>query len=307
MYTQGCYNTSQLWAKLNFNKLGSNPKNQTTYTSIEDKPHNTLQTSEDTPSNQENHDLPLPMLPDDHLNIFYTYCTMEDCIKLSVAGKVLPSEILTGAIARATRSDMALFLSSLRIQAKNNPELFQKIMDLFFKHAPTAAQAKFFSAMEHKDEELITDVIMEIPRNTTDLNLTGCAWLRDHHVKKIAERLDALKSMNISQCRFISNESVIAITNKQNAINVKSLNFSKCHRLTDSALTAIANSKMFYLESLKFASCPHITDMGVEELMNSRILYLKNLNLRRCVGISSTTRDAVARILRKRTTFQIRT
>lgn len=250
----------------------------------------------DKPTNKNSGNI----LPIDLLSVFHEYCQMDECIKLSIAGRTLSPKIITKSINAACKAEFANFVAYARVKHESDFNNFQKIIDVFFQHAPTKAQAHFFSYMTNRDDDFLTDIISELPRDTAHLNLTNCKWLRDHHVEGIVGRLNNLQSMNFSNCRFLTDRAVMAIVGF-NTASLKSLNFMRCHRLTNAALMAIANSSnMANLQSLKFAWCRHITDTGAAAISNSSMTKLRTVNLRGCT-VTATARAAIANMLRQNT------
>lgn len=240
------------------------------------------------------------ILPTDLLSVFHEYCRMEECIKLSIAGRAPSPKIITKSINAAGKAEFANFVAHARVKHKSDFNNFQKMIDLFFQHAPTKAQAHFFSYMTDQDDDFLTDIISELPRNMAHLNLTNCKWLRDHHVEGIVGRLNNLHSLNFSNCRFLTDRAVVAIVGP-NTASLKSLNFMRCHRLTNAAPMAIANSpNMAALQSVKFAWCRHITDVGAAAISNSSMIKLRTVNLRGCT-VAAVARAAIANMLKQNT------
>ncbi|MBA3815403.1 MAG: hypothetical protein H0X29_02580 [Parachlamydiaceae bacterium] len=236
-------------------------------------------------------------LPSDLASIFHTYVTMENCIELSLAGNSPSSKILTKSIAAAGQKRIARFVANAYMRRESDYQIFKKMIEIFFKHASTSKQAHFFASITDKNGRFITDIISALPKGLAHLDLTNCKWLKNHHVTEIIMQLPALESLNLSKCRFLTDETAKIIANKNNAASLHSLNFSGCPKLTDFAAIAIAEStNLVGLNSLKFSKCPHITDMGAMAITNS-MSGLRRLKFRQCPKVTATARTAIKNML----------
>lgn len=214
---------------------------------------------------------------EDVLSISDKYSSLTDLTNLRILGKDVSSKALKKAAAKATANDITDFINQIHEKLYSDPLIFKEMIHTFFEYAPYKTQSRFFFHI--RDENFLSDIISVLPSNLTDLNLRGCACLKDHHVEKIVDRLNSLQKLNLSHCGLLTDAAVRAVANNPNMINLQKLIFRGNRLLTDEAAFAIANSpNMANLQNLRF-SATKLTDAAAVAIATSpHMNKLQSLN-----------------------------
>ncbi|TPX32550.1 hypothetical protein SmJEL517_g04356 [Synchytrium microbalum] len=114
-------------------------------------------------------------------------------------------------------------------------------------------------------------------------------FIRNYHIISIAESRPMLTTINLSNCRNLTDEAIIAIVTAT-CTTLVSLSLDGCCQLRDTAVSVVASfcSPWNKLSSLSLRDCPFISNTGV--LFINRFLRssLRHLDISGCKRISDT-------------------
>ena len=122
------------------------------------------------------------------------------------------------------------------------------------------------------------------------ISLSGCTFVTDEGVKKIAEGCLNLVGVDLSDNTLITNASLRHLSNSLGS-RLITLNLSGCRQIKDDGIKEIAES-CTYLRRLRLAFCEHITDDGIMYLG----LYchsMTELDLSWCVNVKGPGIDMI--------------
>ncbi|MBA3815630.1 MAG: hypothetical protein H0X29_03755 [Parachlamydiaceae bacterium] len=243
---------------------------------------------------EEDSSLPL-MLPPDIFSLSDGYCSMTESINVCLTGRPISPKILKQSIAAAKSEEFEEFLKEVRQRFKWHPHIFDQMIDMFFKHAPVSAQAKFFSFLNKGDENLLNTIISMLPADISDLSLSNCKLLRDSHVVKIVERFNSLRYLSLKNCSNITNAALVALAQGSNMANLNNLNLRNCFQINDNAIkTLVSSPAMANLSNFNLRNCYRISDLAISAIAkSSNMSKLNNLNLRSCYRITSKAIRAI--------------
>jgi len=114
--------------------------------------------------------------------------------------------------------------------------------------------------------------------NLERLNLSGTK-LNDSYLQAISTKYGCMRSLDISQCRQITNISVICVSK---LATLTHLNLSFCINVSDAGVISLAS--LSWLRSLDISGCALVSDDGLLAL--SVLKYLSVVNIRWCINIT---------------------
>eukprot|EP00761_Pharyngomonas_kirbyi_P002915 gb/GECH01002919.1/.p1 GENE.gb/GECH01002919.1/~~gb/GECH01002919.1/.p1 ORF type:complete len:600 (+),score=108.66 gb/GECH01002919.1/:1-1800(+) len=130
---------------------------------------------------------------------------------------------------------------------------------------PASAQTLVY--MEHRLKEK-RDVIEQ-------LNVSGCAGITDEGLHTvIASHSNSLRSLSVSRCNQITDQSIVYLGNMANQLS--ELNLSFCSLITDNSLKSL--SQLSNIQYLNINWCSKITDQGFESLKTLKRLRELRIN-----------------------------
>ncbi len=109
------------------------------------------------------------------------------------------------------------------------------------------------------------------------IDLSGCKKITNKSLEYIALKTYSLGELNVTGCAKITDKGLEHL--KQTRI--KSLNLAGCNKITDQGLFHL--SEMKFLTALNLSMCNQFTEAGIKNLVS---LSIESLNLTRCLQLS---------------------
>ncbi|KAI7867295.1 hypothetical protein BDF14DRAFT_1805016 [Spinellus fusiger] len=132
------------------------------------------------------------------------------------------------------------------------------------------------------------------------LNLSNAAaHLTDCSVRHIVRYCPNLISIQLANCRHITNESLKFLARSVCAPHLRVLNIQNCLQISDSGLNFLA-AECSSLETLQLGGCVRISNQGVTHLIKASSRTLRRLCLSDCSRVTGTTIYQIAKLCRTR-------
>lgn len=175
---------------------------------------------------------------------------MEKCINLVIAGKKV--ERLKESIQKSTQEEIKKFINKLRLKEKKDPEVFTKMIRIFFENADSFAQNRFFINFTEEDDldtkRFFIHIISLLPVNMEELILCNCSAVTDRCIEVIVKRLNNIKTLNLSNSKNLTDKGIMAIVNSSSMVNLTVFTIDDCPHLSEAVKNKVQNMIMLRLE-----------------------------------------------------------
>lgn len=143
-------------------------------------------------------------LPNSLRSLCEDYSSIRDCINLSF----LTEKTSVNTSEEVSPKEINLFVHTLRLHCTQQPHIFKQKVDKFFRAASSEAQRIFFHCIkidmteeafiDDDEEAFFNAIIFALPNKLPFLNLDGCKFLKNCHLKNIVTRLPYLNTLKLT-------------------------------------------------------------------------------------------------------------
>ncbi|KAL0075388.1 hypothetical protein J3Q64DRAFT_1756126 [Phycomyces blakesleeanus] len=135
--------------------------------------------------------------------------------------------------------------------------------------------------------------IRNLTLSSPALHITDCS------VRHILKYCPNLVSLQLANCRHITNDSLRSLSRAQCAPHLRVLNLQNCVQVSDTGLTYLA-AECSSLEIIQLGGCVRISHQGVTHLVKASSRTLRRLCLSDCGRVTGVTIHQIAKLCRTR-------
>eukprot|EP00698_Gefionella_okellyi_P020821 TRINITY_DN6614_c0_g1_i1.p1 TRINITY_DN6614_c0_g1~~TRINITY_DN6614_c0_g1_i1.p1 ORF type:complete len:961 (+),score=271.34 TRINITY_DN6614_c0_g1_i1:93-2975(+) len=236
-------------------------------------------------------------------------CLQKMCVKV-VAARVerwrsvrsLPAEVCEAIIVELGRQQR---LTEARLQLCLHPELAVLDLSRAAKDKPVAVSKEFlytmidqlstnlkrvdFSGWELLDGGIFQKLAERCPL-LVSVVLSGCALVRDEHIRALVTRCTALEELVLDGCGQLTSVSLSIVGVRCSAL--KHMNMARCTGVGDKAVAAFSSCRT--LEVLNVSGCWQLSDTALGVLAEG-CTTLRDIDVSNCVKVTSKGIQALAR------------
>ena len=184
-----------------------------------------------------------------------------------------PKDLLKPKTKNATSEAIALYKGAKLEEAK-------EITKNFLSTSSPKEQKELFLTFSRSG--LLHQVLLDLPRSLTSLDLSGCSDLSDTVLIAVAGRVPCLKHINFSGCDLLSDEAIATFL--RSIPGLRTANLAGCYLTSSTTLEALAETATA-LTSLTLDGCYDIQDKDLT-LLAEELVNLKYLSLLECSQVS---------------------
>jgi hypothetical protein len=167
-------------------------------------------------------------------------------------------------------------VTTLKVQGRNGGSAMIECNETTLTISGTGAR----NAVENSDlTDFIKQLLVHRRSGVTKVNFGGQVFLSGHSIQKIVELFPNLEEVDFSQCKGLTNQCVMHLTQ---CSNLRKINFASCSQITDNVIVALSKGCP-NLEEVNFTLCYRLGDHSVKALaQNCKKLRVVNFN---CCGM----------------------
>ncbi|KAI9008430.1 hypothetical protein CLU79DRAFT_776971 [Phycomyces nitens] len=135
--------------------------------------------------------------------------------------------------------------------------------------------------------------IRSLTLSSSALHLTDCS------IRHIVKYCPNLVSLQMANCKHLTNDSLRSLSRAQCAPHLRVLNLQNCVQLSDTGLTHLA-AECSSLEIIQLGGCVRISHQGVTHLVKASSRTLRRLCLSDCGRVTGATIHQIAKLCRTR-------